>query len=107
MSEERMSEEPMSEVATSRCPQCGARVDATMWNCPSCSINLYWAHQHFGEMARIREHQGLETRTSTPPFLLAVRERVHAERVRHGGDAMNKVRVIARRVMLGESDQEP
>jgi uncharacterized protein with PIN domain len=40
------------------------------WTCVSCRVNLYWAHQHFAELARIREHQGLDAHAHTPPFLV-------------------------------------
>src|SRR5919205_946815 len=55
---------------TMRCPQCGAETPDEEWNCMSCRINLYWAHQHFAELAHIRKQQGLQTRASTPAFLL-------------------------------------
>jgi hypothetical protein len=72
----------------------------------SCRINLYWAHQHFAELARIREQQGLQTRASTPAFLLTSHQREMGERARRGGQE-NKVRMIARRVMRGEATDQP
>jgi hypothetical protein len=27
------------------CPQCGADTPEGAWNCPSCQVTLYWAHE--------------------------------------------------------------
>jgi hypothetical protein len=90
-----------------RCPQCGAESPDGAWNCVACRINLYWAHQHYDELAHLRERQGLETRAGTPPFLLTIHRRALSERALSGGEAMTKVRTIAQRVMRGETTQEP
>ena len=90
-----------------RCPQCGAETPDEEWNCVSCRINLYWAHQHFDELAHIREQQGLHTRASTPSFLLTSHQREMRDRARRGGQIENKVRNIARRVMRGQSTDQP
>jgi hypothetical protein len=90
-----------------QCPQCGAEAPEDAWNCPACRINLYWAHQHFDELSQIRARQGLESHASTPPFLVTVHERALTDRAPRGGNAMNKVRQIARRVMRGESSEMP
>ncbi len=90
-----------------QCPQCGAESPDDAWNCVSCRINLYWAHQHYDELARIRERQGLDTRASSPPFLVNIHQRAMGERAARGGDAMSKVRSIARRVMQGETEEVP
>jgi hypothetical protein len=89
-----------------RCPQCGADTPEEEWNCVSCRINLYWAHQHFAELAHIRERQGLTTRASTPAFLLTSHQREMGARARRGGQE-NKVRMIARRVMRGQATEQP
>jgi hypothetical protein len=94
-------------VALMRCPQCGTESPDDAWNCSSCRINLYWAHQHYHELARIRDRQGLETRASTPSFLVTVHKRALQERASRGGDDENKVRRIARQIMKGETEQEP
>jgi hypothetical protein len=72
----------------------------------SCRINLYWAHQHFAELAHIREQQGLQTRASTPAFLLISHQREMGARARRGGQE-NKVRMIARRVLRGQVPDQP
>jgi hypothetical protein len=90
-----------------RCPQCGTDTPDEEWNCVSCRINLYWAHQHFAELARIREQQGLTTRASTPAFLLTSHQREMGARARRGGQRENKVRMIARRVLRGQAPDQP
>ena len=90
-----------------RCPQCGADTPDEEWNCVSCRINLYWAHQHFAELAQIRAQQGLQTRASTPAFLLRSHHREMGERARRGRQLENRVRMIARRVMRGEATEQP
>jgi hypothetical protein len=72
----------------------------------SCRINLYWAHQHFAELAHIREQQGLQNRASTPAFLLTSHQREMGARARRGGQE-NKVRMIARRVLRGQVPDQP
>jgi len=86
-----------------QCPQCGAETPDDEWNCVACRVNLYWAHQHYEELARIRAQQGLDTRPSTPSFLVASSKRELSERARRGGKAENKVRAIARRILRGEA----
>ena len=90
-----------------RCPQCGAQTPDEEWNCVSCRINLYWAHQHYDELAHIRAQQGLKTRASTPSFLLTSHQREMGDRARRGRQLENKVRMIARRVMRGEATKQP
>ena len=90
-----------------QCPQCGAESPEDAWNCVSCRINLYWAHQHYDELARIRERQGLDMCASTPPFLVTVHKRALQERVSRSGEAMTKVRSIARHVMQGKTAEAP
>jgi hypothetical protein len=90
-----------------RCPQCGADTPDEEWNCVSCRINLYWAHQHFAELAQIRAQQGLTTRARTPAFLLSSHQREMGARARRGGQPETKVRMIARRVMRGEVTDQP
>jgi hypothetical protein len=71
------------------------------WNCPSCRINVYWASQHFGDLASIRGDQGLAAAPATPPFLLAAHQSAMTERESHGGSVEHKVRKIARAAMRG------
>jgi hypothetical protein len=62
-------------------------------------MNVYWASQHYEQLAGIRRRQGLSATAGTPPFLLRAHELAMTERAAHGGQAEHKVRQIARRVM--------
>jgi hypothetical protein len=84
---------------TMQCPQCGAQTPDEEWNCASCRINIYWASQHYEDLARIRQGQGLPTAASTPSFLVQAHERAMNERADHGGRVEHRVRQIARRAM--------
>jgi hypothetical protein len=84
-----------------QCPQCGSETPDEEWNCPSCRMNVYWASQHYEDLARIRRQQGLRTAAATPSFLLQAHERAMMERVDRGGRVEHKVRQIARLAMRG------
>lgn len=86
-----------------QCPQCGAQTPDEEWNCTSCRINVYWASQHFTDLAAIRQRQGLHEAADTPPFLLQAHVRAMAERAERGGKDEHRVRQIARRVMRREA----
>jgi len=90
-----------------RCPQCGAETPDTEWNCVSCRMNVYWATQHYGDLARIREQQGLSESAPTPPFLIQVHERAMGERADRGGRVEHKVRQIARRAIRARTVEAP
>jgi hypothetical protein len=79
------------------CPQCGAEIDEGVWNCPSCRINVYWATQHFDELARIREERGLDASNSSPAFLVDAHREAMGERPDAGVE--HRVRAVARKVM--------
>jgi hypothetical protein len=82
-----------------KCPQCGAQTPDDEWNCASCRMNVYWASQHYEDLAGIRRGQGLRDDAETPPFLRVVHAVVMDQRATHGGKVEHKVRQIARRVM--------
>jgi hypothetical protein len=82
-----------------RCPQCGAETPDEEWNCPSCRINVYWASQHYEDLAVIRRGQGLPATAVTPPFLLEAHQRAMNERADRGGRVEHKVRQVARLAM--------
>lgn len=82
-----------------KCPQCAAQTPDDEWNCVSCRMNLYWASQHYDDLARIRQGQGLRDSPETPPFLLVTHAAVMQERAARGGKAEHRVRQIARRAM--------
>jgi hypothetical protein len=82
-----------------RCPQCGAETPDEEWNCVSCRINLYWAVQHYDELAQIRERYGLSDAAPSATFLINAHKHVMADRAERGGNVENKVRAVARKVM--------
>ena len=82
-----------------KCPQCGAQTPDDEWNCASCRMNVYWASQHYDNLAGIRRDQGLPDDVETPPFLQLVHAVVMDQRATRGGKVEHKVRQIARRVM--------
>ena len=86
-----------------QCPQCGVETPDEEWNCVSCRINVYWASQHYEDLAGRRQRQGLRAAADTPSFLIQAHERAMTERADRGGKAEHKVRQIARRVMRGEA----
>jgi hypothetical protein len=89
----------MRKVGIMQCPQCGAETSDEEWNCVSCRMNVYWASQHYEDLAGIRQRQGLGASVGTPPFLLQAHMRAMDERAERGGKVEHKVRQIARRVM--------
>jgi hypothetical protein len=62
-------------------------------------MNLYWAVQHHDGLTELREQMGLPRNASTPPFLVKSHTDVMAARSRRGGQAENKVRAAARKIM--------
>ena len=82
-----------------QCPHCGTETPDDEWNCVSCRMNVYWASQHYEDLAAIRRAQGLLPRAATPSFLVRVHVGAMDERAERGGRVEHKVRQIARRVM--------
>src|SRR5262249_14281406 len=58
------------ERAMSVCPQCGTPNADEVKNCQGCRVNLYWAFQHFEELAALRAAASMAPRPQTPAFLL-------------------------------------
>ena len=52
------------------CPQCGSMNEDDVKNCRRCCINMYWASQHYEELAAIRAANQLASRPESPSFLL-------------------------------------
>ena len=82
-----------------QCPQCGAETPDEEWNCVSCRMNVYWASQHYEDLALIRRRQGLAATADTPGFLRQAHAAAMDERALHGGRVEHKVRQIARLAM--------
>ena len=85
------------------CPQCGTENPEGEWNCSSCRINLYWASQHYEELAKIREGEGLAPGGGSPSFLVKSHRQALGERAEHGEIADNRVRSVARKAMRDRS----
>jgi hypothetical protein len=84
------------------CPQCRTDVPDEEWNCPSCRLNVYWARQHFAELAELRGRGGMAQSPTTPGFLISSSKRAFEERAESIVHADSKVRDIARRAMRGD-----
>jgi hypothetical protein len=52
------------------CPQCGAENEDDIKNCKSCRVNMYWAFQHYSELASLRESNKLPPRPQSATFLV-------------------------------------
>ena len=58
------------------CPQCGTMNENDVKNCKGCRINMYWAFQHYEELAVIREANKLAPHPQTAPFLTETSARI-------------------------------
>ena len=58
------------------CPQCATVNEDDVKNCKGCRVNLYWAFQHYGELASIREASKLKPRPETSSFLIETSSRI-------------------------------
>ena len=58
------------------CPQCGTMNEDDVKNCSGCRINMYWAFQHYEELAAIRQVNKLVPRPETSPFLIETSKRI-------------------------------
>jgi hypothetical protein len=61
-----------------KCPQCGALNEDHVKNCSGCRVNMYWAFQHYEELAFLREASKLAPRPDTSPFLIETSKRIDA-----------------------------
>ncbi len=58
------------------CPQCGMLNEDDVKNCKGCRVNLYWAFQHYEELAAIREANQLAPRPETASFLIETSRKI-------------------------------
>ena len=58
------------------CPQCGTINEDDAKNCKSCRVNMYWAFQHYEELAAIRTGNQLTPRPETAPFLVETSKKI-------------------------------
>ena len=57
------------------CPQCGTPNENDAKNCKGCRVNLYWAFQHYPELASLREANHLKPKPDTATFLVDTSKR--------------------------------
>ena len=58
------------------CPQCGIMNENDVKNCKGCRINMYWAFQHYEELANLRQTNKLAPRPETAHFLIETSKRI-------------------------------
>ena len=58
------------------CPQCGTMNEDDVKNCTGCRVNMYWAFQHYDELAHLREANRLAARPQTASFLVETSGRI-------------------------------
>ncbi len=58
------------------CPQCGTKNEDDVKNCKGCRINMYWAYQHYQELADLRQSNKLPTRPQSASFLVQTSSKV-------------------------------
>ncbi|HET8910035.1 MAG TPA: zinc ribbon domain-containing protein [Ktedonobacteraceae bacterium] len=58
------------------CPQCGTPNGDDAKNCQMCRVNLYWAFQHYEELASLREANRLNARPKTATFLVETSKKI-------------------------------
>lgn len=91
-----------------KCPQCGTAIPDSEWNCGKCRMNVYWASQHYSQLAGIRRSQGLPPAAPTPSFLVRVHRDAMDDRATRGGREEHRVRQVARSIMRGTApESEP
>ena len=52
------------------CPQCGTMYEDDIKNCKGCRVNMYWAYQHYEELASLRTANSLPPSPKTATFLV-------------------------------------
>jgi hypothetical protein len=58
------------------CPQCGTLNQDDSKNCKSCRVNLYWAFQHYEELAALRSANNLPAKPETAAFLVETSKKI-------------------------------
>jgi hypothetical protein len=58
------------------CPQCGTINEDDVKNCKRCRVNMYWAFQHYAELAALREAITLTPRPETASFLVETSRKI-------------------------------
>jgi hypothetical protein len=58
------------------CPQCGTLNDDDAKNCQGCRVNLYWAFQHYEELAALRQANNLAPKPASAQFLVETSKKI-------------------------------
>ena len=58
------------------CPQCGSMNEDDVKNCKGCRVNMYWAFQHYEELAAMRVANKIAPCPETPSFLITTSQRI-------------------------------
>lgn len=58
------------------CPQCGTMNEDDTKNCKNCRVNMYWAFQHYEELAALRQANALPSRPESAPFLVETSRKI-------------------------------
>ena len=58
------------------CPQCGTMNEDNVKNCKGCRVNMYWASQHYEELASLRQANQLPSRPTTASFLVETSQKI-------------------------------
>ncbi len=58
------------------CPQCGATNESDAKNCKGCRVNMYWAFQHYDELASLRQANKLPARPNSASFLVQTSKKI-------------------------------
>jgi hypothetical protein len=58
------------------CPQCGTMNDDDVKNCTGCRINMYWAFQHYEELAALRQSNQLPPSPKSASFLVETSKKI-------------------------------
>lgn len=58
------------------CPQCGAMNEDDIKNCKQCRVNMYWAFQHYAELASLRQANKLAPKPETATFLVETSKKI-------------------------------
>ena len=64
------------KAAMTACPQCGIMNEDESKNCKSCRVNMYWAFQHYDELAAMRQANKLPPRPQSATFLVETSRRI-------------------------------
>ena len=58
------------------CPQCRTMNDDDVKNCAGCRINMYWAFQHYEELAALRQANQLPPSPQSASFLVETSKKI-------------------------------